>query len=911
MQNLKNKTLAITIALFLTLSMSASMVLTPRASAAPAPLNIQLFAFCNVGTNPDGINQPVNIGFWLNEPTPTATGPYGDRWTGFMVTVTLPDGTTAKLGPFTADDTGGTHDQYTPTELGTYSFQMSFPGQTLLGTNPPPTGYASTITQYIGDYYLPATSNVATMTVQQQPVGGVSVAPLPSSYWQTPINAMNVNNWYVLGGASLFTNGYSTSGGGMYNISSNYNPYTLAPMTAHIMWTTPEAFGGVLGGQYGGTTTYGNYYSTSQYEKKFDQIVMNGYLYYTEFPGSSTNPAANICVSLYTGKIVWIDNAANFGGGSPEQTALTTTGIVTDLVYGQLLDFVSPNQYGGLAYLWTTGAVAGIANSGTEFNMFDAETGQYILSVVNGTSMSMTFDQSGDLIGYYINETTSGTQTLISNLGGNLVGTPVVSTGPMLQEWNSTLCVQNGAWSAQASGWYWRPPQDGIIPFADGLEWVMPLATNISGVAIPAYTYAPGGIRAISGNDVVCAAYPSAGANYFQPGYGIFSAYSMATGQQLWVENITLVPFTEDGNTGGGTAVGDGVWTIPSHQNGVIQGYSLATGGLLWTTNLAPFDPYDSIGGYFANVAGSTLYLAGFGGDIWSINILTGAINWYTNTTDLQGPSGTNSPYGIWPLWGFAQGGIADGLLFLAEGHEYSPPLFLGAQQLALNCTTGQLVWSIDAFDIDSHPVIAYGILTTLNAYDNQIYAYGMGPSKTTVNAPSIGVTTATPVTITGTVMDISAGSQQAAVAADFPNGLPCVSDASMSQFMESVFMQQPMPTNITGVPVTISVTDSNGNCYNIGTTTTDPSGFFSYSWTPTITGNYTVTATFAGSQSYYGSYANAAFYASAPASPAPSSSPVSLASTQSDIMGIGIAIIVIIIVGIAVLAVLMLRKRS
>ena len=55
-------------------------------------------------------------------------------------------------------------------------------------------------------------------------------------------------------------------------------------------------------------------------------------------------------------------------------------------------------------------------------------------------------------------------------------------------------------------------------------------------------------------------------------------------------------------------------------------------------------------------------------------------------------------------------------------------------------------------------PAISDGIMTTLNAYDNQIYAYGMGPSKTTVTAPDIGVTTATPVTITGTVTDISAG---------------------------------------------------------------------------------------------------------------------------------------------------------
>ena len=51
-------------------------------------------AFCNVGTNPDGVGQAVNIGFWLNEPPPTANGPYGDRWRNMTVKVTLPDGTT-------------------------------------------------------------------------------------------------------------------------------------------------------------------------------------------------------------------------------------------------------------------------------------------------------------------------------------------------------------------------------------------------------------------------------------------------------------------------------------------------------------------------------------------------------------------------------------------------------------------------------------------------------------------------------------------------------------------------------------------------------------------------------------------------------------------------------------------------
>jgi hypothetical protein len=276
----------------------------------------------------------------------------------------------------------------------------------------------------------------------------------------------------------------------------------------------------------------------------------------------------------------------------------------------------------------------------------------------------------------------------------------------------------------------------------------------------------------------------------------------------------------------------------------------------------------------------------------------------------LTGNAGENTPYGVWPIWVQTGIGGGGGVEFLCEGHEYSPPLFIGAQQLALNTTTGKLVWSIDAFDVDANPELAYGIMTTLNAYDNQIYAYGQGPSKTTVNAPEVGVTTATPITITGTVTDISAGAQQQAVAANFPNGLPCVSDASMSQFMEAVYMQQPIPTNTTGVPVTISVLDSNGNFRPIGVATTNANGFYSLKWTPDIAGNFTVTATFAGTKGYYGSTANAAFYASPVTTTAPTVTPTTgLASNTTLEYGLVAIIVVIVIIG-AVLALLVTRKH-
>jgi len=874
--------MAILIATILIISIGASITQTPSANAHSPPWNILSSSFIHVAPNPAGLGQTVTVGFWVNQPPPTAAGPYGDRFGNMTVKITHPDGTTEKIGPFTSDDTGGTYTTYTPTKIGVYTFQMIFTGWTLTDSNPRP---GATPSVYIGDYFLPSNSTSVSLTVQQEPIPEVPSASLPTSWWETPINAMNVHNWYPLAGGSLLITGYSTSSGALYNVSSNYNPYTTAVKTAHILWTKPEAFGGVLGGQYGGSTTYGNYYSTSQYEHKFEQIVINGYLYYTTFPGSSSNPESNVCVDLRTGQTVWTNDATNYGGGNPTQTALMANGLVTTLYNGQILDYVSPNQYGGLAYLWTQGTPAGINSTGTTWNMFDAMTGKYVLSIVNGTTMSMTFDDHGNLVGYYVN-----------------------NTDHTLRKWNSTQAIVEGTNGAAA--WSWRPTQNSKIDFSKGIMWSKPVATSILGTALPGNL----AIRNNDGKTIVMNLYDAGTGVYFQGGWGVFAGYSADTGQQLWIKNMTFTPFAGDVNTGN-TVCGNGVFTISLKSEFSISGYSMTTGEKLWTTPLRGYngsmpDSYNTAGGYCSIAAGDSLYYAGMGGDIWSLNILTGAVNWYTNTTTLIGPSGTATPYGIWPIWTFSIGGVADGLLFLAIGHEYSPPLFLGAQQLAINTTTGELAWSIKSFNVDSHPITAYGVMTNLNAYDNQIYAYGKGPSKTTVIAPSVGVTTSTPVTITGTVTDISAGALQHEQATNFPSGIPAVSDGSMTPWMEYVYMQQPRPTNTIGVKVTLSVVDSNGNSREIGTTTTNAMGSYGLTWTPDISGDYLVTATFAGSESYYKSSASTYFHASEISTPAPTVVPQTNIATTADLMTYMAASVIAIIIAIAIVGLLLLRKR-
>ncbi|MGO8806804.1 MAG: hypothetical protein ACLQO7_09435, partial [Candidatus Bathyarchaeia archaeon] len=635
MQNLKGKSMAILIAAILTISIGASTSLLPSASAHSPPWNIPTYAYCNVAPNPAGLGQAVNVGFWLNTPPPTAGRTYGDRWGNMTVKVTLPDGTTTTLGPFTSDPTGGTHTEYTPTELGNYTFVFSWPGQTLLGLNLDPTTGGAGDYPNIGDYYEPSTSAPAVLQVVQTATPAVPENPLPTNYWSRPIESYN-DYWYNISGNWLGLAASTFTYTGEYNASGNYNPYTNAPTTAHILWTQPGGFGGLVGGEFGDTDT-SQFDAPLQYQPKFAPIIMSGVLYYEQYPGAQANPTAWIAVNLQTGQKLW---------------DLNTT---ESLMCGQLLNFVSPNQYGTTAYLWgespTTPNGAPLVNgngvsttlnpnippnTGTTYRLYDAFTGNYILSIVNGTGMTLTEDAGGDLIGYYVNAT-AGTEIF--------QGAKQVSTGPTLNCWNSTEAIAYpygyvpGVSKVQ---WSLAPVQgDANIPFKAGLMWQAPVATNINGVAFPTTTVqtsAPGILPgtfiqapsnlAIAGScieDGVILMTDAAigGTGSFQIGYQIEAGYSMYTGAQLWIVNRT-----ETENTRLVTLPAtDGYYGEVCLDTGVATGYSITTGDLQWgPISLPHYDPYDAIGGYQYVSGNGVCYLWSFGGNIYAINMATGNI---------------------------------------------------------------------------------------------------------------------------------------------------------------------------------------------------------------------------------------------------------------------------------------------
>ena len=185
-----------------------------------------------------------------------------------------------------SDAVGGTWARYVPTQEGTYKFIGSFPGQVAINKNPYPyppqiipTGH-----DYINDTYSASTVQEVEVTVQAE---GLNTAyppnSLPSEYWTRPINSMN-RDWYIIAGNWLGLSAGAFANTGGYDQNGNFNPYTTAPDSAHVMWTKPEAFGGQIGGEFGADET--SLYATgTAYEPKFAPVILNGVLYYTAYPG--------------------------------------------------------------------------------------------------------------------------------------------------------------------------------------------------------------------------------------------------------------------------------------------------------------------------------------------------------------------------------------------------------------------------------------------------------------------------------------------------------------------------------------------------------------------------------------------------------------------------------------------------
>jgi hypothetical protein len=440
----------------------------------------------------------------------------------------------------------------------------------------------------------------------------------------------------------------------------------------------------------------------------------------------------------------------------------------------------------------------------------------------------------------------------------------------------------------------WRPPYNVTIDWNKGYEWSVPVA-------------GPGAINTVI-DDVIVTMIDEGGPfgipGGAQTGWRVDTGYDANTGALLWGPiNRTLTPYTMVATYGYG---GEGIFTDYNRNDLTRTAYSLQTGQKLWTTI-----PEDNIWGYYDFTGGlvcgyGKAFSFGMGGAVYAYDVETGERLWKFDA----GEAGLDTPYGVWPLgtW-FSHHILADGKFYVRGGHDYTPPVWKGGKIYCIDVETGEEVWSSLSFDIVGSPAIADGTMIWMNGYDNQIYAYDKGPSKTTVSAPQAGIPQGSSLIISGRVTDESPGTKSTLLTSRFPNGVPAVSDASQSAWMEYLYQMQPMPTDVVGVDVTIDVIDTNGNFRNIGTATSDASGFYSLEWEPDIYGKFTVIATFAGSGAYFASYDEAAFVVDQAPDPTPGPDPTPAPMTDTYVLGMGAAALIAIIV-IGLVIILLVRKR-
>jgi len=536
---------------------------------------------------------------------------------------------------------------------------------------------------------------------------------------------------------------------------------------------------------------------------------------------------------------------------------------------GQILRWHSIQEYGSWAFLYSCES-GGFFQAISFFSIYDAFTGEFVANITGVQNPSFLMDleseQQGTLLGYYV--ASDGNLTL----------------------WNSTRLMMSNSWDQITI----RP--SGTYNWSTGIEWSVSLPTTVGSAPIGGSM----GIAAITPEVILLRYAPSPGMFVeLSYGYQITAGIDAKTGTLLWGPTNQTIPNLQDVAI---IAAKDGVYVLHNKDTNEAYGYSLETGNLMWGPVKLPGNAW-AVMSRSAEIAYGKIFIWDFGGYVNALNADTGSIEW----TLVPRSAGYNTGYGIYPLW--YTGSVCDGKLFLSESHMYNPPLFPDAQRLVIDCETGQFVWSVLSFDGRVPAAHADGYMVEWNSYDNQIYSFGKGQTATSIAAsPKVSVQ-GNNVLVEGTITDESPGTKDSDRTARFPNGVPAVSDASMSAWMEYVYMQQPKPADATGVEVVISVLDPNGNSYEVGTTTSDTNGFFKLAFEPEVPGEYTVYASFKGSESYWSSSAVTGISVAelTEATPEPTQPPATMAEQYflPSVIGLFAAIAVV-----GAIVVLMLRKK-
>ena len=848
-RKIKNK--ITTIALLLVLTAFVIPVIIPSTFAQTVWK--ETYAFIQPEPDTVSVNNDVLLWIGITDFYPVSWS----GWEGLTVTVTKPDGSTETLGPFKTDATGSTGATYTPTQVGTYYLQLHFPGEVV--------EEGSTRTLPPGGLYKASDSEIMQLTVTDEPPQYWPAIPLPEEYWTRPISPM-FREWATIGGNVLENAGDAVR---LVFPSNQENPYTTAPNTAHLLWKKQGAMGGLVGADL---DSY-SYSDGTSYEGKFKAIIIGGILFRNVFWPARSHYQGVSAIDLKTGEELWFKE-----------------GIRVD--FGQIMYWNTYNMQGAHAYIWDT-------SERTTWKAYDPWSGEWWFTLTDVPSGVRIHGPNGEILIYTI-DLKNGWMTCwnssnVPGLYGSALGPePLVEGGDPNYSWYS-----------------WRPygkTVSAVEPIDPSIASTFPLGLQgyMWNKSIPVIS--DGIVQKIVGDVILGSNYNWIGPFYWNGGQEHW-AISLKQGQEG-----TLM-FRESVQVSGNRSIAiraasaeDDVFAIAEKETRTWTGYSLTTGKKIWgpTESQAVLDWVGFGETWWPDViADGKLYSGSFSGILSCYNVKTGELLWNYTATD---------PYSetlMGPNWAVAVQFIADGKVYI-QNYEHGTfmPSRRGSPTICVNATNGEEIWRIPIRSIREALVVgADGVLVSFNGYDCSDYAIGRGPSALTAQAPLSGVTVGSYATIMGTMMDVSPGTEDAAITLRFPNGVPAIADEYMSEWMEYVYMQFPRPEDAVGVPVKIQIVDPAGTYAWIGTATSDAYGNYAYSFIPQMEGQYTVISTFDGSESFYGSTTTT--YLQVGPAPSPSS-PITPETPETPLITTEVAIVLVAaLAAIVIIAFLVLRRRK
>ncbi|MCL2287605.1 MAG: PQQ-binding-like beta-propeller repeat protein, partial [Candidatus Bathyarchaeota archaeon] len=657
--------------------------------------------------------------------------------------------------------------------------------------------YNSTSASYSG-WYAASKSDIVELIVQEKPVPEHPGFGTPDSYWTRPVDSQLREWWSLMG--SWVTKPLNL-----------FAPYNDAPESAHILWSMP--IGDTPGGLAGGNSWEIAYQNGDAYEGKFaGSIIIAGVLYFNKYVNNSPTQAI-VAVDLHTGKTLW-ERSYDFGG-----RRIST---------GQTLVWLSLNNRGAWSYIWMT--------SGTNMFALDPSTGDLKYNMTNVPSGTIYHGPNGEMLKYQL-----------VNYG------TTESPNWHLLQWNSSWVVTNGktgtaeSWGSQIQGVSYNATERGY-------DLNVSISKVLTGSILTVFPSNRVIVGRVTTDDVILSAINLTPG---REGQILFENVRWAA-PAVWKE-VTVVGSI--GQAGWGAFSADDLVAIYwTKENRVNYAFSLENGAYMWQTEPQNYadawtDTATASFGPERVIVYGKLIQASVGGIVYCNDIRTGELLWTYEAKDKYMESYITANWWLIPLF------VSDNKVYLGHmEHSAMEPKPRGAPFFALDVNTGKLVWEIDGAFRQTRwggrAIIGDGIIATLDTYDNQIYAIGKGPSAMTLTAPNVAVAVKSSVVLKGTVMDVSPGTQDDKLQLRFPNGVPAVSDASMSEWMLYVYKQFPQPMTTTGVDIRIDAVDPNGNYVTLGHTTSDASGAFTFEFKPATEGQYTIYAVFDGSASYYGTSA-------------------------------------------------------